>query len=105
MKIVIHPPKLIVRIRIYIGSTRSEYSNDAHYINLEETTLEDVLEMVKKSIKEKDLSAMGGCRSTHIDIREYMSGKPIKGRSKSFSFKGMDPKETNDLIITNINEI
>lgn len=90
------PATLITRIQI------TRQGEKAYYINLCETTKDEVATFVKKTISTLNLSIFETGRSTCIVIREYQP-EPIRS-SISISFKGLSPKETHDLIIKTIKE-
>lgn len=87
-------PEYIIRLQIIKQGAQTEY------INLVDTTIEDVKEWLKTLINAQNLSIFEEGRKTMINIRESVGGE--NGRSTSLSFRGLNPKQTFDLIIKNL---
>jgi len=98
MKILTKATSTIIRIVITCNGYK-----DAQYINLHETTMEDVLAMIKQAIIKKNLSPFPSGRRTRIDVRESLGTE--NRRSRSISFFGLSTEETKQLIIDEVNQI
>tara|TARA_R110000868_G_scaffold131960_4_gene342358 strand:- start:2037 stop:2327 length:291 start_codon:yes stop_codon:yes gene_type:complete len=95
MKIYEQKPNYLVRIQI------SKNDEESQYITLCETTPEDVEKMCIAVIDSLNLSPFIEGRRTSINIRESADGK--NGKSRSISFKGLNPEEAMKQIINHIN--
>ncbi len=96
MKIYEQKPAYLVRIQI------NRIGDDAQYLTFCDTTPKEVEDMCKALITGQDLSPFEMGHRTRIDIRESWGAK--NGKSKSLSFKGLDTKQTFDLIVKHINK-
>lgn len=94
MKIYQHKPIHLVRLTI------TKLNEETFYLNLCDTNQEEVIIKLKKIIDNEKLSVFQEGNRTRVDIRDCIGGK--NGKCKSISFKGLTPKETNDLIIAKI---
>jgi len=97
MKIYARKPDFIIRVNI-----KGRYETSYH-INLCETTQDEVMDFVKKTIFDAKLHPIQKkVRVTNIEVREGI-GK-VNGKSISYSFKGLSTKETYDLLMEKIQE-
>lgn len=92
MRIYQPEPDDIIKVIIYkVGEGRQ-------YLNLYDTTLEEVEAFIKKVIQDKNLSVFEGGKKTQIQIRPYKGGQYLIG-AKSVSFRGMSALETYNAIV------
>ncbi len=92
MKIYEPPkPKNVIRLQITRQGVATEY------LNLEDCTMDGVSDMVMMLIRKHapaDPFMMG--KKTSVNIRDCVGGK--NGKSKSISFRGLNPAETKAII-------
>ncbi len=99
MKLYKREPEDIIRLQI-----SRQGGEQTEYINLHQTTMDEVEKFCKRIITENlkpDPFVEG--KKTMINIRECKGGK--NGKAKNISFRGLNPKETKDLIIDCLTEI
>lgn len=97
MKLFIPEKNYVIRLQIL------KQGEQAEYINLSETTMDEVEEFLRVVITDNvEISPFQNGRVTAINIRESLGGK--NGVSRTISFKGLNPKETHDLIIKNLEQ-
>jgi len=94
MKLFNPSPTYIIRLQIVKQGEQTEY------INLEETTIEEVKVFLEEILKRETFSPFETGRVTSINIREALGGK--NGKATSISFRGFSPQYIHDLIIKNI---
>lgn len=87
-------PPLLMRINIKKQGVKTEH------ISIEETTQQELYDWLKKLIDAQGLSIFATGRITTVEIRESVNG--VNGKSVSFSFKGLEPIQVNELILKNI---
>jgi hypothetical protein len=95
MKIYAHTPQILVRLQI------AKQGEDTQYLTLVDTTAKEVEEFCKKVISSQKIDIFATGLRTSINIREATGGD--NGKSKSISFRGLNPKQTLQLLITHIN--
>lgn len=93
MKIYKKQPIYLIRIQI------KRQGDSSTNITLCETTMDDVFNFLIKLISSNTTGIIEG-RKTTIEIREAWGGK--NGKNKSFSFYGLSPKETEELILNHL---
>lgn len=97
MKIYIrHEPAYLVRLQI------CKAGSDTQYLTLYSTTPEQVFDMLKKIVEEKNISPFLRDKRTSVNVREAKGGK--NGKSTSLSFVGITPVEMMKLIIKYIKD-
>ena len=94
MKQYEHQPLHLVRCTI------SKIGDETFYINLCETTQDEAMEKLKEIIDGEKLSVFQDGNRTRIDVRDCIGGS--NGKCKSISFKGLNPKQTYDLLTSKI---
>jgi len=67
-------------------------------LTLCDSTFDHVYQFVSRQISKYGSSIKKG-RSTQVRIRETIAGKTTKGKDKSISFYGSNPKEMYDIIV------
>lgn len=96
MKLYKREPEYIVRLQI-----SRQGGDQTEYINLHQTTMDEVEEFCTRIIRENvkaDPFIEG--KKTMINIRESTDGK--NGKAKNISFRGLSPKETHNLLLKKI---
>lgn len=93
MKIYNHEPLYLIRLQITQQKQKTEY------INLADTTLDEVKEWLIALIESKHISPFKK-NKTSVNIREAIGGK--NGKGFSISFRGLTPEETKKLIIESL---
>jgi len=94
MKVYKYEPTYFVRLQIV------KQKEQAEYLTLHETTIEEVKEMCRKIVMEQGITPFEGGFKTTINIREATGG--INGKSTSLSFRGINPAKVKELIIKHI---
>lgn len=97
MKIYKHDPIYFVRLQIL------KQKEEAQYLTLHETTIEEVKEMCKTIVLNQGISPFEEGFKTTINIREASGG--INGKSTSVSFRGITPTKMKSLIVNYVNAI
>lgn len=97
MKIYKPEPADLVRLQI------SQQGTETEYLTLIETNQSDFkkwfIELINKNVKSNPFEKK---RITKVYIREAIGGK--NGKSISASFRGLNPKETIELIKNNLHD-
>ena len=88
-------PPLLMRVNIKKSGEKTEY------ITLSDTTQKDVMDFIKGVIEEQKISPFVKGKVTNIEVREYRNG--VNGKCISVSFKCIEPKEVQRLIIEKLN--
>ena len=70
------------------------------YLNLEETTVDEVINFITQLMGKQHISPLTTGKVTSIIIREYKDRK--NGKSKSISVRGIEPKRVLDIITKSI---
>ncbi len=96
MKIYKHEPQIIIRVMI------AKHGEETQYLSLCETTRTEVEQLFQKIVKQQNLDPFTKGRVTSINIREAIGAK--NGKSKSLSFRGLNPKEVIDLFLKEIEQ-
>jgi hypothetical protein len=91
MKIFSKTATFIIRIMIRKQGEKTQY------INIFESTVDEVMNLLKGIIRNQHLSIFEEGRITSVQLRESRDGK--NGVSTSFHFKGMSAKDTHDLFM------
>jgi len=91
MKIYKYEPTYFVRLQIV------KQKEEAEYLTLHETTIEEVKEMCKKVVVSQNITPFEKGYKTTINIREATGG--TNGKSTSLSFRGINPIKVKDLIV------
>jgi len=96
MKIFKQQPIDLIRVRIY------KDNEHVKYLNLCDTTADEVLEMCKQVILKQNLSPFATGKRTSIEVREAKGAK--NGKAQSIPFKGLEVDETYELILNAIEQ-
>src|SRR5690554_1476594 len=97
MKIYRYETPKIIRVRI------TKQKHGSCYINLVDTTVEEVIEFISKLVKDNvEVSPFDTGYKTRAEVREYINKK--NGNPKSISFRGITPEELEQLIIKHLDE-
>lgn len=94
MKIYKHNPKNLIRVKI----TRK--GDDTHYLTLCETTQLEAYVHCYELVERLTVPATYSGHVTSIQFREALGGQNLK--AISFSFKGLSPRDTYNLIVESI---
>lgn len=76
----------------------SQQGGERESLTLCDTTFDEVIKFISQQIS-KFGSSIKKNRSTQIRVRETVAGKTTKGKDKSLSFYGLNPKEMYDIIV------
>lgn len=99
---IYHSQKTPYLIRLQI----IKVGEKTRHLALENTTLEEVRNMVKEVISKEKISPFEKGKVTNVNIREYFPYPESKsGKAISVSFKGINPDRTLDLILWHLNSI
>lgn len=86
---------LLMRVNIKKLNSKTEF------ITLCETTQDAVLDLVREVVESQPISPFTKGVVTNVEVRECRDSK--NGKSKSISFKGIDPCDLKVLILARIN--
>ena len=89
----IYEPKPLHLIRLTI--TKKDFETKS--LNFIDTTQQDCIENVISIIEDLKISVFMGGNLTRMDFRDCIGGK--NGKSKSISFKGLNPDDLYNLLI------
>lgn len=97
MKIYKHNPKNLIRVKI------SRKGDDPHYLTLCETSQMEAYVYCYELVEQLTVPATYSGPVTSIQFREALGGQNLK--AISFSFKGLSPRDTYNLIVESINKL
>ncbi len=92
----IYEPKPLHLIRLTI----SKKDEETKYLNFIDTTQDECIKNVMSIIEELKLSVFQEGNQTRMDFRDCIGGK--NGKSKSISFKGLNPDQLYKLLTQKI---
>ena len=96
MKIYIHPiAPVLMRVNIKKTGCKTEF------ITLCEAKQDEVITFIENIVKEQNINPFEKGYVTNVEVRECVESK--NGKSKSISFKGINPKELKEIILNKIN--
>lgn len=93
MKLYNREPLYLIRLQITQQKQKTEY------VNLSDTTLDEVKEWIISLIEAQHISPFEK-NKTSVNIREAVGGK--NGKGFNISFRGLTPEETKKLIIDSL---